>query len=321
MKNRFFILLIFLLSYAADGLSQSDNSSKVAIYVDVSNTTINSSFSMDIRSYFHNIMRNNGFEVAPDSTASRMAQEYRRSNATRTGDIQNKQKKTEYLYILTPVKNNGNVELFVSVIDVENRLEVKNKQSVVSNDLISKHPLEATKLLAYELGAALNLVSISPLKEELDSLRKWKKETLKREQSVIISNNNKYTVLSFLTPVNQLRSHTSKGTINGVAILTGYGISISSFIISTNSYNANKRKFDNISVDLTESNKAREHYKGQMDICRGGQIASGILFVGTYIYGVANALANRNTYKKNSNVSFVPVTYDNGAGVALVYNF
>ena len=168
------------------------------------------------------------------------------------------------------------------------------------------------RLVAYEVFE--RYFELKEGREEKIKLEKYESELWK-------SINNKYTALSFLPPVNQLRSHTSKGTKNGVAILAGYGISVSTFIISTNSYNANKRKFDNISVDLTESDKAREHYNGQMDICRGGQIASGILFVGTYIYGVANALANRNTYKKNSNVSFVPVTYDNGAGVALVYNF
>lgn len=203
--------------------------------------------------------------------------------------------------------------------------KIENNTDSYSIDWLQNE--QAQKLVAYELIEKC-FGSTEAVRTTLNELRNVKKEyeesieSAKREQEDLINKENKkYTALSFLPPVNQLRSHTTKGTINGVAILAGYGISISSFIISTNSYNANKRKFDNISVDLTESNKAREHYKGQMDICRGGQIASGILFVGTYIYGVANALANRNTYKKNSNVSFVPVTYDNGAGVALVYNF
>ena len=203
--------------------------------------------------------------------------------------------------------------------------KIENNTDSYSIDWLQNE--QAQKLVAYELIEEC----FGPTEAVRTTLNELRNEKIKYEKNIVSimseqehlikKENKKYAVLSFLPPVNQLRSHTSKGATNGVAILAGYGISVCSFIISTNSYNANKRKFDNISVDLTESNKAKEHYKGQMDFCRGGQIVSGIMFVGTYIYGVTNALVNRNTYQKKCKATFAPVAFNGGAGVDLVYEF
>ena len=180
------------------------------------------------------------------------------------------------------------------------------------------------KLVAYELIE--KCFSLSGLdKESLEAVLKTLKEDEAKYSEKLKSDRfaeeSKYNSLAFLPPVNQFRSNTSKGTANGIALVAGYGISIGGFIMSTTSYSDNKRKYNNVSVDLTEAEKEREHYKKQMDACRAGQIASGILFIGTYIYGVANALANRDVYQKNTSLTIAPVAYDKGAGIGFVYRF
>ncbi len=190
----------------------------------------------------------------------------------------------------------------------------------VGEEIIKKKYLLANRdmrrLVAYELYKRYYDPNIDAENEYL-SLKSIEADLIAKHDG----EQRKYTALSFLPPVNQFCAHTSKGTANGIAILAGYGVSVSTFIWSTTSYSANKRRLDNVSSDLAEADKAREYYNGQMDICRGGQIASGILFIGTYIYGVANALANRDAYQKKTEVSLAPVAYDNGAGIALVYRF
>lgn len=323
MRNRFHIILsIVLLLSPIVCFSQTNEGRRVAMYVDVANSSLkDQAVHKNIRSTFHNILDSNGFDIVPDSTASEMASRYRKSNAIRTGTHQTAQKETSLLYILSIDDINEIVQLTVSVIDVNLRTEPQNKQSSISREFFSNHSLECTELITYEVASSLGLTRADGLKNKLDSLREWERETKKKEQDIMEDKQRKYTALSFLPPVNQFRAHTSKGTANGIAILAGYGVSVGTFIWSTTSYSANKRRLDNVSPDLAEADKAREYYKGQMDICRGGQIASGILFIGTYIYGVANALANRDSYQKKTEVSLAPVAYDNGAGIALVYRF
>ena len=186
----------------------------------------------------------------------------------------------------------------------------------------NSHPLlflrkeDGQKLVAYEI-----ITKFFGLTEQtqkiLETLRDSEDDFLKRVEL-------NYTALSFLPPINQFRSGTRQGKTNGWAILTGYTVSIIGFGVSTHYYNENKRNFEGVTVDLSEAEKARNYYKSKMELYCGGQIASGILFFGTYIYGVANALAKRDTYSgvsKNTSMKIAPVAYDNGAGIALVYSF
>lgn len=325
MKNKFFLLVILMsILGAIDCHSQSVHKGRVAIYMDINNSSYKDTRAYkNIRSSFHNIIESYGFEVAPDSTAAKMAADFRKSNATRTGTKQRQSKTTDSLYIFSLDILSEYVQLSVSVIDNEGRKETQNKQRAIPKSLFHDNIVKSTELLTFEVAASLGLVQSETLMNQLASLRMWESDTMSEKLSIIDAERNKYTAMSFLPPLNQFRSHTPKGRANGIAILSGYGVSIGSFIWCTTSYQANKRKLNSISVDLSESAKAREHYRTQMDICRGGQIASGILFVGTYIYGVANSLANRGVYQKGSDkeLSVVPAAYENGAGIALVYRF
>lgn len=326
MKNRTTIISILLiLLKPIFCLSQSVDGEKVAIYVDASASSYyDSGVYKNVRGTFHNILSGNGFEIVPDSTASRIAHNYRKSNAIRTGTTQTVQKKTATLYYLTIDRNNDNLQLSVSVIDNELRNETHNKRSSIAWDFFSKHTSECAELLSYRVAESIGLVNTREQKATLDSLNRWEAETKKREQDFRDAEAKKYIALSFLPPVNQFSSGTSKGTANGIAITSGYAISIGGFIWSSTVYSANKRRYENVSVDLSEADKARAYYKGQMDICSGVQIASAILFASTYVYGVANALANREVYSgisKDTSMKIAPVAYDNGAGIALVYRF
>ncbi len=204
---------------------------------------------------------------------------------------------------------------------------------VAKSDIAQKHAacsLIGQCLRTKELDAELSdlngrLVELQDqINKELEARRAAEEEELRAKMAKEKEEQRKYTLRSFLPPVNQFSSPTSSGTVNGIAIVSGYVLSIGGFIWCTASYNNNRRRYDNVSIDLTEADKARAYYKGQMDICRGGQIASAILFAGTYIYGVANALANRDAFRgitKDTSMKIAPVAYDNGAGIALVYKF
>lgn len=325
MKTKFFVFLsLFYLLFPVRGFTQSRNGDRVAIYIDPKTSSVEDNILFkDIRVHFLNILVSNGFEVAPDSIASRMASEYRKSNWLRIEPVQNLQKKpVKILYKLSLDKYGSTLKLLVSEIDIEGRFEPKSGQSNISDWLLDKNQSHATKLLTYEMASSLGLISTGILQSELDKLRGWKDKMEKNEQETSASINRQYAVLSFLPPVNQFRSHTLSGRNNGIAILAGYGISVGSFIGSTVSYKANKRKYENSSIGLTEDEKAKELYKKQMDLCRGGQIASSALLVGSYIYGVVNAFANKDNYQNNPNMAIAPTAYDyGGAGLALVIKF
>lgn len=323
MKNKVYIILLFVaFLFSIDCHSQSVQAGRVAIYMDMDNSSYNDAkMHKNVRSTFHKVLESKGYEVAPDSTASQMAAEYRKSNAIRFGTNQVNGTPTNLLYIFSVDRYNEYIQLSVIVIDIERRKETQNTHSDISLKTMSNNPIKATELLTFEVAAELNLITSDTMKSTLKSLRKWESDIARAEQQTYETEQRRYTLTSFVPPLNQFRSHTSKGTANGIAILGGYGVSVGTFIWSTVSYNENRRKLDNISIDLTEAEKAREHYRNQMDICRGGQIASGILFIGTYIYGVANSLANRDHYQNKRDVTIAPTAYENGAGIALVYKF
>ena len=196
----------------------------------------------------------------------------------------------------------------------------KTKGEEISKSKYLLSHREIQRLVAYEIFERYFVMSDEARRTfvELQSFEAEIEKKMSEEQA-------RYTLLSFLPPVNQFSAPPlSGGKANGIAIVSGYTLSIGGFIWCNASFNANKRRYDNVSVDLTEADKARAYYKGQMDICRGGQIASAILFAGTYIYGVANALANREAYSgvsKDTSMKIAPVAYGNGAGIALVYRF
>ena len=186
-------------------------------------------------------------------------------------------------------------------------------------------------LVAYELvnqvfglsgGAMEEYNGLKAKKDRLLADQKAKKDKqIKLAQDQERREYNRYTAMSFLPPVNQLSSNTPQGRAAGMAILSSYGISVAAFTVSTLCYYDRKRNYNNQNADLSEADKARIHYKNQMDFCRGVQIASAALFVGTYIYGVANSLSCRSTYRKDKGLTLSPAAYENGAGMAFVYRF
>lgn len=322
MKNR---LLIFfgLLIFSVTVFSQPRlYNRRVAIYVDKETSTLlDATVHKNIRGTFLNILKANGYEVEADSLAEKIAHELKKQNDIKTGTKQISPKVTTVFYVFSTNHIDNSLQLSVSVIGVgeENyQEEIQNEKSYIPFSLFIDNQINSTDLLTYEVANALGLLDNYAVgRKMLEDLARWKSET----DYITDSEKKKYTALSFLPPVNQFRSHTSKGTANGIAILTGYGVSVGTFIWSTTAYAANKRKLENISVDLSEADKAKDYYKGQMDICRGGQIASSILFLGSYIFGVANALTNRDSYQKKTNFAISPAALENGAGIALLYNF
>lgn len=322
MKNR---LLIFfgLLIFSVTVFSQPRlYNRRVAIYVDKETSTLlDATVHKNIRGTFLNILKANGYKVEADSLAEKIAHELKKQNDIKTGTKQISPKVTTVFYVFSTNHIDNSLQLSVSVIGVgeENyQEEIQNEKSYIPFSLFIDNQINSTDLLTYEVANALGLLDNYAVgRKMLEDLARWKSET----DNITDSEKKKYTALSFLPPVNQFRSHTSKGTANGIAILTGYGVSVGTFIWSTTAYAANKRKLENISVDLSEADKAKDYYKGQMDICRGGQIASSILFLGSYIFGVANALTNRDSYQKKTNFAISPAALENGAGIALLYNF
>lgn len=320
MKNRITILLLLIpmTSFSQNAL---DSARKVDVYIDKASTYNDAALHESILIIFKDILHTNDIYSHPDSAALNRAIMHKRNNAISHGNTQNRPKETSSQYVIKVDTLGHMLQLSVNVTEVNILDEIKSKQCAVPLDLFFNNKKECTELVTYEVANALGLLGTSELKDTLDSLIRWKTETIQKAQSATDSEKRKYTALSFLPPVNQFRSHTSKGTANGAIILTGYGVSVGAFIWSTTAYAANKRKLENISVDISEADKAKEYYKGQMDISRGGQIASGILFAASYIYGVANALANRDSYQKKISIAISPAVLDNGAGIALVYKF
>lgn len=272
---------------------------------------------------------NNGFILEPDSEQSKKLYAQNNRNEAFTGDIPQYSPITGGVYTFyCNVTSEENYYFRIGHATNTRAFDKSWSSEPCSIDWLEKE--DAQELIALEMlanwdGVGLNdsqerrqkelLGKKAQFEHEMEQQREEQKHLEKKERE-------KYTALSFLPPVNQFRSKTSKGTANGIAIVSGYTVSIGGFIWSTVAFNGYKRSYDNVSVDLTEADKARKYYKDKMDLCRGGQIASGILFIGSYVYGVVNALTNRDTYQScYTNVSFAPIAYDNGAGIALVYKF
>lgn len=272
---------------------------------------------------------NNGFILEPDSEQSKKLYAQNNRNEAFTGDIPQYSPITGGVYTFyCNETSEGNYKFRISHATNTRALDKSWSSESYSIDWLEKE--DAQELIALEMLAGWDEVGLNDSQKnrqtelvdkkaqfelEMEQQREEQRRLEKKERE-------KYTALSFLPPVNQFRSKTSKGTANGIAIVSGYTVSIGGFIWSTIAFNGYKRSFDNISVDLTEADKARKYYKDKMDLCRGGQIASGILFIGSYVYGVVNALTNRDMYQpQRTDITFAPVSYSNGAGIALVYKF
>ena len=272
---------------------------------------------------------NNGFILEPDSEQKKKLIAQNGRNFKFLGIISKYSPITGGVYTLyCNVTSEDNYYFRISHATNTSTLDRGWSSGSYSIDWLEKE--DAQELIALEMlagwdGVGLNDKQKDRQTELLGKKTQFEHEMKQQEEAQKLlekKERGKYTALSFLPPVNQFRSHTSKGTANGIAIVSGYTVSIGGLIWSTVAFNGYKRSYDNVSVDLTEADKARKYYKDKMDFCRGGQIASGILFLGSYVYGVVNALTNRGTYQNHcANVSFAPIAYDNGAGIALVYNF
>ena len=323
MRNKVYIILSFVaILFSIDCHSQSVQGSRAAIHLDIENSSYNNAKILkNVRSTFHKILKSKGFEVEPDSTVAQLAAEIRKSNYISHGILVRDSLLTDSLYIFSVDLYDEYIQLSVIAHDPNGRKDTQNTNHAIPWKIMTRNPIKATELLTFEVAAELDMITSDAMKSTLKSLRKWESDIARAEQQTYETERRRYTLTSFVPPLNQFRSHTSKGTANGIAILGGYGVSVGTFIWSSVSYNENRRKLDNISIDLTEAEKAREHYRNQIDICRSGQIASGILFIGTYIYGVANSLANRDHYQSKNDVTIAPTAYENGAGIALVYKF
>ena len=226
---------------------------------------------------------------------------------------------TGLVIVLSYREENDDCRVPYTVYAPDRQYELGSGVITKSRYLISKP--EIRRLVAFEI---FDRTFTSELSEDgkrvFNSLKQYEADLNKG----IVDKQIQYTLLSLLPPVNQFRSQTQKGKANGIAILAGYGASIGGFLISTAWYNDNKRKLGNVTVDLAEAEKAREYYRRNMRLCQAGQVASGILFVGSYVYGVANALSNRSIYlgaPKDSGMKIAPTAYRNGAGLELVYQF
>ena len=271
----------------------------------------------DIRSYFNDILISDGIEILPDSVASDLAHAYRESNAKRNGTVQVEQKRTDFFYQIFTREEKGIIVLSAIVIEPDRRHEQQNKLTELHKSFFSEDYSKSAKLLTYELADKLGLISEGKLSNELEKLRLWKVAIIDGRSE----DNHKYTLLSFLPPVNQFKAGTTKGTANGIAICAGYAVSVGTFIGSTVSYNNNLRLYNGVSDDQPQADKARNQYSRQMNTCRAMQIGSGLLFIGTYAYGVTNALINRDSYQRDRKLTITPVAYENGAGLAMVYKF
>ncbi len=320
------IILFCIVSLLNNQVSfcQERHGGRVAIHFENRDNNWESLYN-NVRECFNNILRSNGLEPVNDSTATSLAHRYRTDNEVRAPNEddssygENPEKTTDSLYVFSVRETRDSIYLSVTVTDIKQDYPTQSQNSKIAKDLLTNNPDQGAKYLTFSVASSLGLIPSNS--NELTSLLQWENNMRQSAQDVEDNKRKQYTLLSFLPPVNQFQSHTSKGTANGIAISTGYAISIGGFIWSTASYNINKRRYDDVSVDLSEADKARAYYNSNMDMCRGGQIASAVLFAGSYIYGVVNALSNRSTYQSNHQITLAPMAYENGGGIALVYVF
>ena len=321
MKLKFTFLLAAFVSCHLLSFAQNDFAGMVDIQVsDESNLVLS-----DIRTSLSEIVNSHDMRVQLRNEISTrryktIAENSRATTLQQKGSLIPKDTLlTGLVIVLSYREENDDCGVPYTVYAPDRQYELGSGVITKSRYLISKP--EIRRLVAYEIFDRTFTSELSEDGKRVFSRLKQYEADLNKG---IADKQIQYTLLSFLPPVNQFRSKTQKGKANGIAILAGYGISVGSFIYCTASYNANKRKYEGVTIDLSEADKAREHYKGQMDLCRTGQIASGILFVGTYVYGVANALVNRGAYlgtPRESGMKIAPTAYGNGAGLALVYRF
>jgi hypothetical protein len=317
MRNRAFLCLVFIC-ISLSAFSQEEN--KVMCTIEITDSTsAHQAILLDVRQSFSNLVEAHGVTVSTTDLDVRVAMN--EMNTQNYNDLDGNytipdDTAIDYKYQFWITEDNDSYTVWSRRIG-KTKAEFERERGITKMKHLVNFP-EIREFIAYEMFKSYKYQLTGDEWEKLNFLQQKEseyKDVEKRSQG-------HYTALSFLPPVNQFGSHTSKGTANGIAIISGYALSIGGFIWSTTSYNVNKRRFDNVSVDLAEAEKARNYYKGKMDLCRGGQIASAVLLAGSYIYGVVNALTNRDTYqKKEMKVKFAPVAYDNGAGLALVYNF
>lgn len=310
MRNKAFHCLVFIC-ISLSAFSQEEN--KVTCTIEITDSIqAHQTILLDVREIFSNLVEAHGVKVSTTDLDVRVAMNEMNTlnyNALDGNYTIPDDAVIDYKYQFWLTEDKDSYTVWSRRIG-KTKAEFERERGITKMKQLIDFP-EIRELIAYEMFKSYKYQLTGDEWERLKYLQQ-KENEYKRH----------YTTLSFLPPVNQFSSHTSKGTTNGIAIISGYALSIGGFIWSTTSYNVNKRRFDNVSVDLAEAEKARNYYKGKMDLCRGGQIASAVLLTGSYIYGVVNALANRNTYqKKDMKTDFALVAYDNGAGIALVYNF
>ena len=204
--------------------------------------------------------------------------------------------------------------------DASNGEEIMKKACLLSGNEFSDADKRAMcRLVAYEIFDRYFVLSEEGEREKR-SLEDKETDLTARHEKAVGSAAANYTLLSFVPAVNQFRSHTPKGTANGIAVIAGMGLSTGAFIISTSKKAEYRRKIDGVTVDLTEAEKEREFLRGKAKSWGNVQLASAIVFAGSYIYGVLDALViNKSTYQKS--ISLSPVAYEGGAGVSLVYRF
>lgn len=319
MRNKAFHCLIFICM-SLNAFSQEGHKAMCTIEISDS-TQAHQAVLLSVRECFSNLVEAHGGKVSTTDLDVRVAMN--EMNTQNYNDLDGNytipdDAAIDYKYQFWITEDKDSYTVWSRRIG-KTKAEFERERGITKKNHHLAYP-EIRELIAYELFKSYNYPLSGDELVRLNILQRKENELTdgdKREQG-------HYTTLSFLPPVNQFSSHTSKGTTNGIAIMSGYALSIGGFIWSTTAYNANKRRYDNVTVDLAEADKAKAYYQGQMDICKGGQIASVILFAGTYIYGVVNALANRNVYHRvpgDTSMIIAPTAYDNGAGIALVYRF
>lgn len=310
-------ILIFALLFVQPIFAQNSGRKVVAIHIDNKDNMSNQQDLLrDVNAYLHKVFEQNGYALASVELEDRVWANMLEEQNFIDANVRGKNgEPIDYIFSISLEYYANDYKFYskrIGTINTDYRQSVpivKNRKIIDEQDIRYLIALEIVD--NYDKLSATNQTLLVKLHDkEQEMIDSWRRI------------DRRYEVLSFLPPVNQLRSHTSKGRRNGIAILTGYSISVGTFIGSTISYNANKRKLDNVSIGLAEANKAKELYNRNMDICRGCQIASAALFVGSYIYGVANAFANKSDYQNNLNVTIAPITYDSGgAGLAFVIKF
>lgn len=315
------ILILALISVGVNVYSQTTQKGLVAIQI-IDTNPEHITILQTVQEKFSNLLENNGRTVTPynEDIFNTMYTLYTMYYNDTNGDyVLSDTIPIDYLYQLWLSKENDTY-IFLSRQIGKNKAENKLERSVQKDSKLvcnkdEKRRDEMRELTAYEIYQTY----FSQIPVNMSDRFKYLKDVEKKIVMDANKNDKSYTALSFLPPFNQCRFNDKKTCKN---ILEGYGLSIITYGISTYYYNSFKSDYDNNKhVDLEETNKALKTAEDGMRICRTGQIASGILFLGTYFYGVYTSLHNRNTYQKSQNLTLVPAAYDNGAGVALVYRF